>query len=147
MDRGVRRDAGGIAGLVGVLRDHREAIEYDLLRIGLRLDHLGTRRLTWRDLLVMVRKAQPESALYKSMNPQWQRTHELSMLQSMEFTLRWLQWAKTSDGHNGRNVPEPSYLPWDDRPDDGSIRGDVMDVDEAADWLGWTAEISAHMGT
>jgi hypothetical protein len=60
-------DAGGIQGLVQLLAsEHGEAIEYDLLMAGLRLRWLGSRRLSWRDLLVFVRGAPRTSAYLRS---------------------------------------------------------------------------------
>lgn len=61
---------GGIAGLCWLLSKHAEAIEYDLLALGLRLDDLGTDRLTWRDLYVVVHRSGPGSALIRELEPQ-----------------------------------------------------------------------------
>ena len=61
---------GGIAGLCCLLEDHAEAIEYDLLALGLRLDDLGTEALTWRDLYVVVHRSGPTSALIRELQPE-----------------------------------------------------------------------------
>lgn len=66
MGRGVGRDRGGIAGLVELLAEHGEAVEYDLLTMGKRLADLGSVALTWRDLLIIVRQSPPQSALARS---------------------------------------------------------------------------------
>ncbi len=58
--------AGGIFGLLDLLDEHGEAIEYDLIALGLRLDDLGTDRLTWRDLWVIVHRSPRTSALSRS---------------------------------------------------------------------------------
>lgn len=45
------------------------------------------------------------------MNPDYV-SPELGFLSSIEYSLRWLKWAKTKDGSAGRNVPQPiSLLP------------------------------------
>ena len=68
MGRGVWRDRGGIQGLAELLAEHGEAVEYDLLTMGLRLADLGSRLLTWRDLLVIARNLPRTSALSRSIN-------------------------------------------------------------------------------
>lgn len=63
MAGGLDGDRGGIRGLLALLDEHQEAIEYDLIALGLRLDWLGTKRLTWRDFVVIVRNSPRTSAL------------------------------------------------------------------------------------
>lgn len=70
MAGGVGNHSGGIAGLCYLLTEHAEAIEFDLLVMGRRLDDLGTEALSWRDLLVVVRQAGPGSALARALNPE-----------------------------------------------------------------------------
>ena len=94
-----------------------------------------------RDLLVIVRNARPDSALGRELHPDTQphflAQHQLYLARSMDMTLRWLQWSKTKDGSKGRNMPEPYPFPWEDTTPPGTMRGDSMTVDEAADFLGW----------
>lgn len=58
MARRVVDRAGGIFGLLDLVDEHREAIEFELLVIGRRLDELSTASLSWRDLFVLVRRWQ-----------------------------------------------------------------------------------------
>lgn len=58
---------GGIEGLLQLIDEHGEALEYDLIRLGLRLDDLGTERLSWRDLLVIVQHSPRDSALARDL--------------------------------------------------------------------------------
>jgi hypothetical protein len=60
---GLRDGPGGIRGLHRLLTEYGEAVEYDLIALGLRLRWLGTEKLTWRDLLVIVRHSPHTSAL------------------------------------------------------------------------------------
>lgn len=70
MAGGQPRFPGGIAGLCCLLADHAEAIEFDLLTMGLRLDDLGTLALSWRDLYVIVHSLGPSSALMRKVQPE-----------------------------------------------------------------------------
>lgn len=53
-----------------ILEDHAEAVEFDLLSMGLRLDDLATDRLTWRDLYVVIHRSGPGSALARELQPE-----------------------------------------------------------------------------
>lgn len=82
--------------------------------MGVRLRWLGTERLTWGDLKVILAEAPRDSAFIRSAHPdeyQWGAT-ELPLLHSMEHTLRILAWQKTEDGSKGRKPPKPIPAPW-----------------------------------
>lgn len=94
MGRGVGRHRGGIASLVELLSEHGEAIEFDLLSMGLRLSDLGSRLLTWRDLRVIVGNLSRGSALSRAINgdgDHWGIAEHL--LASIADTLSLLGWA------------------------------------------------------
>lgn len=90
-----------------------------------------------------------ESATFRDVNPHWRRTLEADLLRLAEHSLRWLVWAKTTDGEHGRNIPEPVRLPWDeepaDRAGDGVWRGDALAWDETVDALGGDPRLAAAM--
>lgn len=127
--------------LVGVVDEHPGALNYDLMRCGSRLRDWPDNGVTWGDLLALVEFAQPDSATFKAMNPQWQQDVSTDLLRSIEVSLRWLVWAKTQDGQKGRNAPEPWLFPWEE-PADEAIKGDAMTLAEAADWLKWSRELN-----
>ena len=79
----------------------------------------------------------PDSAVVRAVAPQASLTFTDILLRSAEFQLRWLVWAKTKDGAANRNPPEPYLFPWEDTTPPGTMRGDSMTVDEAAEFLGW----------
>ena len=91
----------------------------------------------------MVAHAQPDSAVFKAMNPAWPHDMGLEVLRQIERDLRVLAWQQTKDGARGANAPELLRFPWEPEPDNGAIKGDVMDMDEAAEWLGWDVPVSA----
>lgn len=147
MEQGCESDAGGIARLRGLIRDHSEAIERDLIGLGLRLRWLGTDRLTWRDLLVIVAAAKPGDAIFHAVHPdepypEQIQAHSLQMLRSVEYSLQWLQWAKTEDGPRGINAPEPARFPWERSE---KYAADSMTLQEALDFAGWSSEMDAFM--
>ena len=102
-------EPGGIRGLRQLIAEYPEAIEYDLITHGLSLDDLGSERLSWRDLKVIVTRMPPNrSALQQELGPQdaaWTLTNHL--LAEVVDSLRLLLWAKTRDGHKNRNRPKP----------------------------------------
>ena len=95
------------------------------------------RALDWRDLFVLVMRAQPDTATFKAFRPDWQHTPEIEMLRGIEHHTRWLVWAKTKDGSAGRNIPTPWPLPWDPKPDKGEFEADVMSIEELNKIIGW----------
>ena len=106
MGRGVGHHAGGIAGLLRLLREHEGAVRRDLLCAGLRLDEGGTERLSWADLLAFCRWSPVESAIYAAQNPDHIPV-DTRLLRSIEHSQRWLVWVKTTDAKHGRNQPKP----------------------------------------
>ncbi len=128
-----------MTGLVDVLDEHSDAIAYDLLRCGARLRDFPDNGITWGDLLVLVRQAQPDTATYKALNPHWQQTAETDFLRAILHAAQIANWQRTEDGSKGRNAPDPFQWPWE--RDDGD-QPDAMSWEEAADWLGWQDEMN-----
>jgi hypothetical protein len=138
---------GGIAGLHRLLTEHGEAIRRDLLVAGLRLEWLGTDRLTWLDLRAFITYAPPDAAISRARNPDWQVDLPLVVLREIEHGIRVLAWQKTEDA-NPKKTPKnyPVRVP---------ITADAIDAAEAArrvreepagdapaladvkKWLGW----------
>ncbi len=78
MARRVGGQPGGIRGLLELIDQHREALEFELIREGLRLRDLPSEAFDWRDLYVLVRRWQktPGNAFAASVNdgvevPSW----------------------------------------------------------------------------
>ncbi len=102
------RDGGGIARLLTLLDEHPEAVEYDLIALGLRLDWLGTPRLSWRDLLVIVRQSPRESALARATHGSdalWGLTDHL--LAEVVDELAVANWQRQGKAHARRPKPIP----------------------------------------
>ncbi|MBP2211082.1 hypothetical protein JOJ87_001426 [Rhodococcus ruber] len=137
MGRELGSRPGGILGLLALLEEHSEAVEYDLIRMGLRLDWLGTDDLTWRDLHVLVRQSGPDSALVRALNPdsRWD-LHALLLAEAVD-TLHDLRWMKTKDGHKNRNRPKPIPRPGVEIPEDEQVIGEAIEMDDLDTLLGW----------
>ncbi|MFC4123703.1 DUF5361 domain-containing protein [Nocardia rhizosphaerae] len=129
-------EPGGILSLDALLEEYAEAIEYDLITMGLKLRNLGTDELSWGDLKAVISCSPHTSALYRARQP---REHEWRLdrmlLADIADSLRWLVWAKSSDAQHGRNRPEP--IP---RPGVKDVReriGDSTTVSGVNEMLGW----------
>ena len=112
MERAERDHAGGILSLRTLLDEHRGALEYDLMQVGERLRNVPSPTCDWRDVWVMVRYAQPGTAVFRALGDEqadWGITEQLQAMQ-VDY-LAWLVWAKTKDGQAGRNAPKPVPRP------------------------------------
>lgn len=110
MASGVGGVAGGIVGLCGLLADPdiAEAIEFDLIALGLRLRWVGTGRLTWRDLAVIVRRSPVGSALAVERHGEeamWTLTDHLLAL--TVDVLQVANWQRAGNKHSPRPKPIP----------------------------------------
>jgi Family of unknown function (DUF5361) len=134
MARGRRVTAGGIPGLIKLLREHRSAIESDLISLGLRLRDVGTPEFTFHDLYVICENSNRSSALARSIHGTdlaW--TLDNHLLASQLDALNLLLWQKTKDGHKNKNRPKPI-----DRPGVKTTEkttGTPMSIEDAEKWL------------
>lgn len=109
MDCGVGGKPGGIEGLLALIRQHREAIQYDLLKDGLRLSWLGSRRLGWDDFAVWVKFLPASSQTVQAAHgPSW--SPELHMLANIVDVLSWANWQR---GGGKGSKPKPVKRPGD----------------------------------
>lgn len=103
-----RGHTGKILGLLDLIDDHGEAIEFDLITLGLRLRNLGSKNFSWRDLYVIVTHLPASSATHRSVlgdeETEWTLTNHL--LAGIAEGIGWLKWAKTKDGERNRNQPK-----------------------------------------
>jgi len=138
MEGGLRCRRGGIRGLLELIHQHREAIEYDLIALGLRLDWIGSDRLTWRDLWVIVQRSPASSALTRARDPeaaQWDTAAQL--LAGIFDTLQVANWQRGPAKR--RDFPKPLARPGVE-PDTANLIGSGAGIpmDEMARRLGWT---------
>jgi len=108
VDESLRRQPGGILGLTRLICEHGEALEYDLIRHGLRLRQLGTPEFDWRDLLVIVKHLGPESATVRDALPEkagWGLTEQL--LAALVDAIQIGNWQRQGKAHAPRPKPIP----------------------------------------
>lgn len=108
----VRDVDGGILGLLDLLAEHRGAIDYDCLTLGLDINDLGTDRFPWSRLRAIVVYASETSALARSVHgsrASWSTTNHL--LASVLDALNVANWQRT--GRKG-NRPKPTPRPGDE---------------------------------
>lgn len=132
MGGGVGNLRGGIQSLLSLIADQGEALEFDLISLGLRLRDCPSPEFNWRDLWVICRRLGRSSELYKAMNPDddtsWSVTDYLLALVADNTAFRLWQ----SAGGKGRK-PKPIPRPGDTK----KYGGDSLPVSDMADWLGW----------
>lgn len=108
--------------------------------MGLRLDWLGSERLTWRDLWVIVEQQPATSALIRARDPEGSEWHKIEHLAAGIFdALQVANWqrGRARRGEFPKPLPRPGVEPESQMI--GSGKG--IPMDEMAERLGWTAAV------
>jgi hypothetical protein len=108
LDRGLRRHVGKIRGLAEVLRDHPEAVRYDLLALGLHVDDLGE-NLSWLDLEAVISQGPSTSAIARALYGEdalWGLQEQL-----LAAAVDRLSWALYQNGGGKGSKPKPIPRP------------------------------------
>lgn len=131
--------------LAALIDEHGEELEYDLIRYcsGTDLAWLWTGRLSWRRLGVLVKHLPAESAT-KTAIRNATPLHEIKKMSASGDYGPWSQtdmllarigdgveklfWAKTKDGAEGRNYPEPFPRPGVPHKNDLGQSAEVLDM-------------------
>ena len=138
MEGRIRCGRGGIRGLSRLLAEHGEAIEYELIRLGLRLSWLGTRRLTWRDLYVIVRQSPQDSAIHRATaGPDhiWDlHGHLLAVIADVLLVANW-QRGGDENAKKPERIPRPGVT----KQLDGQLlaQGKAISIEDMNAQLGW----------
>jgi len=127
-------------GLLEFIDEHPDAVERELMTIGERLRYLGTERLTWSDLKVIITQAAPDSPIIREISPDaytWTNTNQL--LADIADSLHWLCWAKTKGAQKKppEGMPDRIKRPGIVEPQGEVYKYDVMPQDDMLAWLGW----------
>lgn len=97
--------------LAWLLREHREAVELEVIRFGSRLRRMGTRELSWRDVLTICRSAPPKSRLAGELDPRAAWGDGEYLLALVVDVLNVANWQRSKDGSKGRRPPKPIPRP------------------------------------
>lgn len=130
MGDSLRGEPGGIAGLCVLIDEHVEALERELLGLGLRLRWLcdGTGRLDWGDLRAVVMHSPPGSPLRRDVGDGWTVTDHLVAL--VADTLAVANWQRQGK----RNAPRPKPLPRPGMKEDRVYGSDPIPLSEFSEW-------------
>lgn len=103
------RHRGGIFGLCDLIDEHAEALEYDLLTLGLDSYRIGTPELDWWRLMAVVRNLPQGSAIHRAINgtdSMWGLTEHL--LATIADALHMGNWQRGGGrGRRPRPIPRP----------------------------------------
>lgn len=112
-------------------------MEYDLIALGLRLDWLGSERLSWRDLWVIARQSPRGSAIARALDPDhtWGLSEQL--LAAIFDATRVGIWQRGASKRS--DYPQPLERPGV-KPPRKKYGGTPLPMDEMAKRLGWDTE-------
>jgi hypothetical protein len=115
--------------------ERREAIEFDLIALGLRLREVGSDRLSWGDVYTVVRQSPRTSAFYRATNPEG---HEWGLpellLAEVADAVRVANWQRGS----GKRPDYPKPIPRPGvEPESKTYGKGAIPIDDMAEWLGW----------
>lgn len=125
-----------LLSLLATIEEYREAVEYDLIVLGLRLRDVGTDRLSWSDVYTLLSQAPRSSALFRALYPEeheWNLTSLL--LAEVVDAVRVANWQRGS----GKRADYPKPIPRPGvTPESTTYGKGAVPIDEMAEWLGWT---------
>ncbi|NMM93488.1 DUF5361 domain-containing protein [Bifidobacterium oedipodis] len=107
MDREPKR----LAAVLWLIDNHRDELEYELIKAGVRLRWLGRPLLSWHDIYLIAANCEPGTPLATALDRRMAWKPIDFWMRSIEYSLRWLVWAKTKDGQKGRGKPKPIQPP------------------------------------
>lgn len=131
MGRALGDHDGGIGGLCWLIAQHAEAVEFDLIALGLRLRWLGVpgRSFNWRDLRAIVALSPPDSALRRVTEGEgWTRTdHLLALVVDHLAVANWQRQRK-----KGSTRPKPLKRPG--MKGDRKVGADPIPISSFSNW-------------
>ncbi len=115
---------------------HPQAVKADLFDRGRDLRELGSKNLPWDVFAAFIDtlRLRPESALYRTLNPDWMWGLPEMLAADIADSLRWLMWAKTKDAQKNKNPPKPIPRPGVKKPERIGTAISIADMNEFLDW-------------
>lgn len=131
--------SGGIFGLLELVAEHREAIEYELLDRGYGYEDIGTRNLSWGDLRTLVQRWQhlPGNAFAESLVGHAVWSVEAQLIAGLiDVTSVSNYYLAKSAGARSPKKPKPIPRPWDAKPQ--TFGKGAIPFDEIDAWISTT---------
>lgn len=100
-----------LGAVLWLIDSHGDELEYELIKAGVRLRWLGCPLLSWHDIYLIAANSEPGTPLAKVLDKRMAWKPIDFWMRSIEYSLRWLVWAKTKDGQKGRRKPKPVQPP------------------------------------
>lgn len=116
-----RYEPGKIRGVLRILREHPDEVEYELIRLGLRLRWLGSPLLSFRDLILIVSLASRDSPLVRVLNPDTGWDLHAHLLAVIFDSLNAANWQRAGGKQSSR--PKPLSRPGQPNNESGRARG------------------------
>lgn len=123
-----------LGSTLATIEAFREAIEFDLITLGLRLRDVGTDGLTWGDVYTIIRQSSRSSALFRAMNPdefEWTLTNLLTA--EVADAVRVANWQRGE----GKRSDLPKPIPRPGVQTEKRYGREAVPMDVMAEWLGW----------
>lgn len=126
-----------------LVHEHRGPLVADLHQYhGVRWATIRTSEHTLLEIADWVGGLPPDSAVARATNPEWQLTADSFLLRDIEHALRVLAWQQTADATSKRPKHFPQPIPLTEAEVEAQKpkrEYDVMTIDEANEFLGWSA--------
>lgn len=141
-------EPGGIQGLLALHDEHTEAVERDLIALGLRWRDVGSKRFTWADLRSIVHASQPGSAMYRAMTPEsagW--SHSDYLMADLYDAVAWNTFVTARVTGSKSKKPKPYPRPGvkhETHAESTKTGTTLMTREEAWEWFGWDAKEAPH---
>ena len=143
--------AGGILGLLELVTEHREAVEFELLTAGFGIADIGTMNLSWVEFRTLARRwqARPHNAVAEAIagHTLWTVGEQLLAMVLDAVNLQSYVIQRVNGNRSARR-PKPLPRPWDEKPvsyDKGALPLDQIDgwiqstyhadVDQIDEWI------------
>ena len=132
---------GGIRSLLDLIDRYEEAVRYDLLTMGLRLDWVGTEDLDWADFKAFIAGLPSTSALVQTIRPDEMWDLHAHLLAAIADRLAVLDWhfvtSKLPKRKRTPPAPKPIQRPGVAQPEVNVIggKGDGLTLEQMDAWI------------
>lgn len=140
MAEGLWRADGGILGLLELVTEHREAVEFELLERGYGIGDIGTLTLSWTELRVLIRRwvSLPHNALAESIAGYSVWSIGEQLLAMLVDSTAWSNYIAQRAAGGKPAKPQPLPRPWDAKPQ--TYGSGALPYDQIDAWIASTTD-------